>query len=282
VADVAGWMRSKSSEPLERVDLRVDRPHPARVYDVLLGGKTNFEADREAAQKVLENMPIARKTALENRAFMHRAVRYLAEAGIRQFLDIGTGIPTTPNLHEIAQEVAPDSRVVYTDNDPIVLIHSKALHSSHASGRTAYIDGDLCEPDGIIGHPNLLATLDLSEPVALTLLTVLHWLRADADPHAIVRRLLDVLPSGSHLVITHVTADLDPPALSAVRSDLGERGSNVTPRSKDQVRAFFDGLQLVEPGLTLIEKWRPAVAAVDAQAIEDGVVPLYAGVARKP
>lgn len=272
-------MRAKQPE---RVDLRIDRPHPARVYDVLLGGKTNFEADREAAQKVLENLPIARKTALENRAFMRRAVRHLAEAGVRQFLDIGTGIPTSPNLHEVAQEIAPETRVVYTDNDPIVLVHSQALHTSHPSGRTAYVDGDLCEPDRIIEHPELLATLDLTKPVALTLLTVLHWLRADADPYAIVRRLLRALPSGSYLVISHVTADFDPPALGAVRSDLGARGSNVTPRSKDQVGAFFDGLELLEPGLTLIEKWRPTVAVVEPQATADEGVPLYVGVARKP
>ncbi|HEY0539106.1 MAG TPA: SAM-dependent methyltransferase [Actinoallomurus sp.] len=263
------------------MDLQIDRPHAARVYDVLLGGKTNYKADREAAQQVLENLPIARTTARENRAFMHRAVRHLAEAGVRQFLDIGTGIPTPPNLHDVAQEIAPESRVVYTDNDPIVLVHSRALHTSHPSGRTAYIDGDLCEPDRIIEHPRLLATLDLTRPVALTLLTVLHWLRADADPYAIVSRLLDALPSGSHLVISHVTADLDPPALGSVTSDLGKRGSNVTPRSKEQVAAFFDGLELLEPGLTLIEQWRPTVP-VEPPATADQVVPLYVGLARKP
>lgn len=275
-------MRGKRSARSAGIDLNIDRPHPARVYDVLLGGKTNFEADREAAQKVLENLPIARKTALENRAFMNRAVRYLAQAGVRQFLDIGTGIPTSPNLHEVAQETAPESRVVYTDNDPIVLVHSQALHSSHPSGKTAYIDGDLCEPDRIIEHPKLLATFDLTKPVALTLLTVLHWLRAGADPYAIVSRLLGALPSGSYLVISHVTADFDPPALRAVKSGLGEKGSNVTPRSKQQIRAFFDGLELIEPGLTLIEKWRPVVACVEPQATEGEMVPLYVGVARKP
>jgi hypothetical protein len=263
---------------VERVDLGVDRPHPARVYDVLLGGKTNYQADREAAQKALENLPIARKAAVENRAFMHRAVRYLAGRGIRQFLDIGTGIPTPPNLHDVAQEIAPESRVVYVDNDPIVLVHSRALYTGHPSGRTAYIDGDLCEPDGIIGHPELAATLDLTEPVALTLLAVLHWLPADADPYAIVNRLLGALPSGSHLVISHVTADFDPPALKAVRSDLEERGSNVTPRSREQVAAFFDGLELAEPGLSLIEQWHPAAPPADP----DGIVPLYVAVGRKP
>jgi hypothetical protein len=275
-------MRPEPSERVEPVDLHIDRPHPARVYDVLLGGKTNFEADREAAQKVLENLPIARKTALENRAFMRRAVRHLAEAGVRQFLDIGTGIPTPPNLHDVAQEIAPESRVVYADNDPIVLVHSQALHTSHPSGQTAYIDGDLCEPDRIIEHPKLLATFDLTKPVALTLLTVLHWLRADADPYAIVSRLLGALPSASYLVISHVTADFNPPALGAVTSSLAEKGSNVTPRSKDQVAAFFDGLEFLEPGLTLIEKWRPTVEVVEPQATAHEVVPLYVGVARKP
>ena len=279
MADAGDWLRAERSEP---VDLHTDSPHAARVYDVLLGGKTNYEADREAAQHIMATMPIARKTALENRAFMHRAVRHLAEAGVRQFLDIGTGIPTPPNLHDVAQEIAPESRVVYADNDPIVLVHSRALHTSHPEGRTAYIDGDLCEPDRIIEHPAFLSTFDLSKPVALTLLTVLHWLRADADPYAIVSRLLGVLPSGSYLVISHVTADLNPPTLGAVRSDLGERGSNVTPRSKDQVAAFFDGLELVEPGLTLVEQWHPTGAVVEPQDTADERVPLYVGVGRKP
>lgn len=282
MADAKDWMRAKRPEPSGQVDLHIDRPHPARVYDVLLGGKTNFEADREAAQKALENVPIARKTAVENRDFMRRAVRHLAEAGVRQFLDIGTGIPTSPNLHEVVQEVAPESRVVYADNDPIVLVHSQALHTSHPAGRTAYVDGDLCEPDRIIEHPQIQATFDLTKPVALTLLAVLHWLRPDADPYAIVNRLLEALPSGSYLAISHVTADFDPPALGALRSDLGERGSNITPRTKDEVARFFDGLELLEPGLTLIEKWRPTVAAVESQAEPGKIVPLYAGVGRKP
>lgn len=279
--DGAEWL---PVEPPERVDLHTDRPHPARVYDVLLGGKTNFEADREAARQVLANLPAARRTAHENRAFMHRAVRYLAEAGIRQFLDIGTGIPTPPNLHDVAQAIAPESRVVYTDNDPIVLVHSRALHDSHPSGRTAYIDGDLCRPDEIVGHPRLNDTLDLREPVALTLLTVLHWLPAGVDAYVVVERLLAALPSGSHLVISHVTADFDPPALGAVTSGLGRQGSNVTPRSREQVAAFFTGLDLVDPGLTLVEEWRPDAESARRRAAADSdeVVPLYVGVARKP
>ncbi len=281
MSDAQDWMRAEPAESSEPVDLRTDRPHPARVYDFLLGGKTNFKADREAAEQVLEHLPIARKTAVENRAFMHRAVRYLAQAGVRQYLDIGTGIPTPPNLHDVAQEIAPDSRVVYTDNDPIVLVHSRALHSNRPSGRTAYVHGDLCEPDRILEHPELKATLDFTEPVALTLLTILHWLPADADPYAIIRRLLAAVPSGSYLVISHVTADFDPPALGAVRNDLGSKGSNVTPRTKDQITAFFDGLELVGPGVTLVEKWR-ASAEDEPQDTADDVVPLYVGVARKP
>lgn len=275
-------MRSSGPEPTRQIDLHTDRPHSARVYDALLGGKTNFRADREAAQKILKSMPNIRKGAIENRAFMHRAVRYLAgEAGIRQFLDVGSGIPTSPNLHEVAQEMAPESRVVYVDNDPIVLIHSQALHAGHPSGRTAYIDGDLCEPDQIIGHPELHATLDLTRPVALTLLTTLHWLPANIDPHEIVDRLLAAVPSGSHLVISHVTADLDPSTVGAMRSDLKERGSGVTPRSRDEVSRFFDGLEFVEPGLTLVEKWRPITEPTASVPAED-VVPVYVGIARKP
>lgn len=279
------WMRSSGRKPTRQVDLHTDRPHSARVYDALLGGKTNFHADREAAQKILESMPNIRKGAIENRAFMHRAVRYLAgEVGIRQFLDIGSGIPTSPNLHEVAQEVAPESRVVYVDNDPIVLVHSQALHTSHPSGKTAYIEGDLCEPDYIMGHPELRATLDLTRPVALTLLTTLHWLPANVDPYVIVDQLLAALPSGSYLVISHVTADLDPSSVGAMRSDLKERGSSVTPRSREQVNRFFNGLELVEPGLTLVEKWHPVVTAVEptASVPAEDVVPAYVGVARKP
>ncbi|MBQ0986403.1 SAM-dependent methyltransferase [Streptomyces sp. F63] len=280
MADAEEWMRTGPRPPVE---LRTDRPHAARVYDVLLGGKTNYPEDRKAAEQLLETMPVAGLVAHQNRAFMHRAVRHLAgEAGIRQFLDIGTGIPTPPNLHEVAQHTDPSCRVVYTDNDPIVLAHSRALHESTPEGRTAYIEADLCDPDGILEHPRLRATLDLGKPVAVTLVAVLHWLPQHADPYGIVARLLRDLPAGSHLVLSHATNDFEPATLKKVSDNFRAKGSNVTPRSKDEVLRFFDGLELVEPGLTVVQRWRPDPAEVGAEALSDTDIPLYVGVARKP
>ncbi|WP_327191529.1 SAM-dependent methyltransferase [Streptomyces xinghaiensis] len=280
MADAEEWMRTRSRPPVE---LHTDRPHAARVYDVLLGGKTNYPEDRKAAQQLLETMPVAGLVAHQNRAFMHRAVRYLArEAGVRQFLDIGTGIPTSPNLHEVVQDADPACRVVYTDNDPIVLAHSRALHESTPEGRTAYIEADLCDPDGILEHPRLRATLDFGQPVAVTLVAVLHWLPERADPYGIVARLLRDLPPGSHLVLSHATNDFEPAMLKQVSDNFKAKGSNVTPRSKDEVRRFFDGLDLVDPGLQVVQRWRPDPVDVGAETLSDTDIPLYVGVARKP
>lgn len=282
MAEAEGWMRAGSTK--EPVELHTDRPHAARVYDVLLGGKTNYPADREGAQRVLDALPNAALIARQNRAFMHRAVRHLAaETGIRQFLDIGTGIPTPPNLHEVVQAVAPDSRVVYADNDPIVLVHSRALHVSDPQGKTAYIQGDLCDPQGILDHPELTGTLDLSRPVALTLVAVLHWLPKEHDPYAIVKHLMDALPAGSCLALTHVTNDFQPAAIQQVADDMEAKGSHVNGRSKAEVERFFDGMELMEPGLEVVQRWRPDSVDVGAEAggLGDTDIPLYAGVARK-
>ncbi|MDF2255707.1 SAM-dependent methyltransferase [Streptomyces ferralitis] len=270
------------SGPRKPVELHTDRPHAARVYDFLLGGKTNYAADREAAQRTLLALPNAALIARQNRAFMHRAARYLAaEAGIRQFLDIGTGIPTTPNLHEVVQAIEPRSRVVYADNDPIVLTHSRALHTSHPEGRTAYVHGDLCHPDGILDDPELARTLDLGEPVALTLVAVLHWLPKECDPFAIVSRLLDALPPGSFLALSHVTDDFEPKALDEVAEDFRRSGSHVNVRSKAEVAEFFTGLELVEPGIEVLQRWRPDSADIEAGSLADTDIPLYGAVARK-
>ncbi|ABW12495.1 protein of unknown function DUF574 [Parafrankia sp. EAN1pec] len=180
------------------------------MYDYYLGGKDNFPADREAAEQVIGTFPSVRALARQNRSFMTRATRYLAgEMGIRQFLDIGTGIPTSPNLHEVAQSLVPAARVVYADNDPIVLAHARALLASSPQGRTVYLDADLRDPESILDSPQLRETLDLTQPVALSLVAILHFIKGD-EPYAIVRRLLDALPAGSYLVLTHGTADLDP------------------------------------------------------------------------
>ncbi|KUL38867.1 methyltransferase [Streptomyces sp. NRRL F-4489] len=273
------WMGARPQQPVE---LHTDRPHAARVYDVLLGGKTNYPADREAARQTLAALPNAAMIARQNRAFMQRVARHLAaEAGIRQFLDIGTGIPTSPNLHEIVQAIAPESRIVYADNDPIVLAHSRALHTSHPAGRTAYIQADLCHPGEILRDRTLCRTLDFSQPVALTLIAVLHWLPAEYDPYAIVRELLDAFAPGSYLALTYVTADFEPAALREVSDTFEAKGSHVNARTKQEVLRFFDGLELADPGLTVVHRWRPDPVDVGADALSDEDIPLYAGLARK-
>ncbi len=203
------------------VDLREDIPHSARMYDYYLGGKDNYAADREAAEQALAVFPHLRTYASQNRAFLHRAVRYLAaDAGVRQFVDVGTGIPTSPNLHEIAQRVAPDARIVYVDNDPIVLVHARALLTGTPQGRTAYVDADLRRPDEMIAVPEFAATLDPARPIALSLIAILHFF-PDADrPADIVARLCERLPAGSFLVVSHGTAELAPQGRGAGRRGL--------------------------------------------------------------
>lgn len=273
------WMAATPKSP---IDLHTDRPHAARVYDLFLGGKTNYPADRKAAEQTLAALPNAAVIARQNRAFMQRAARYLAaEAGIRQFLDIGTGIPTSPNLHEVVQAITPQARVVYADNDPIVLAHSRALHTSHPDGRTAYIQADLCHPQEILRHPQLRGVLDLAQPVALTLVAVLHWLPPEYDPYAIVKELLGELPTGSFLALTYVTNDFEPDAIETVSENFEAKGSHVNARSKAEVRRFFEGLELVEPGLEVVHRWRPDELDVGADALSDTDVPLYGGAACK-
>ncbi len=193
-----------------RIDMT--RPHPARRYDYWLGGKDNFQADRDAAEAIAAVFPSIRTAARENRAFMQRAVRFLAaEAGIRQFLDIGTGLPTANNVHDVAQGIAPESRIVYVDNDPLVLTHARALLTSSDEGATAYIDADVRNPEKILSDPAVQNTLDLSQPVALLLVAILHFIEDDDDPYGIVKRLFSALPAGSYLVLSHATFDpLDP------------------------------------------------------------------------
>jgi hypothetical protein len=269
------WRRS-ADDP-RAVDLRTDQPHSARMYDYFLGGKDNYAADRESAEQVIRAFPTTVSAARQNRAFMIRATRYLAgEVGVRQFLDIGTGIPTSPNLHEIAQAVAPQARVVYADNDPIVLAHARALLTSSPEGRTAYLDADLLAPERILAAPELLDTLDLSRPVALSLIAILHFVEGDA-PYAIVRRLVDALPAGSHLVLSHATVDVNPAARQAADS-YRSRGIPFQHRDRAGIERFFDGLTLVDPGIQIIHRWRPDGSAA---GLSDAEVSLYGGVARK-
>jgi S-adenosyl methyltransferase len=232
--------------------------HQARVYDYLLGGKDNYAADRAVAEATLKVNPDLAPSAHANRAFLGRAIRYLAEeAGIRQFLDIGTGIPTAGNTHQVAQAIAPESRVVYVDYDPIVLAHARALLTSHQAGATEYIDSDLRDTQTILDQAARL--LDFSKPVAVTLISILHAIPDDDDPYAIVARLLDAVPSGSYLAISHMGSDLMASEALQEMNEVWKRQSQqqYTPRNRDQMARFFDGTDLVEPGLVRVEEWRP-------------------------
>jgi S-adenosyl methyltransferase len=235
----------------------VSKAHQARSYDYFLGGKDNFAADRAAVDEQIKIVPNLGFTMQANRAFLGRAVRYLAsEAGIRQFLDIGTGIPTAGNVHEVAQAIAPESRVVYVDYDPIVLAHARALLDSSEAGATEYIDADLRDTGTILSRAANL--LDFTEPVAVTLISILHALLDADDPHAIVGQIMDAVPSGSYLAISHFGQELLPAEALAQLMDSIRRTSlqQYTSRTREQVTRFFDGTDLVEPGLVPVEEWR--------------------------
>jgi len=236
--------------------------HSARIYNYWLGGKDNFPADREAAQAAMAANPGIVADVRANRAFLARAVRYLvAEAGIRQFLDIGTGLPTADNTHEVAQAVAPESRVVYVDNDPIVLTHARALLSSTPEGAAAFLDADLREPELIL--KSAARTLDLGQPVALMLLIILHLIPDAEHPERIVTRLMSALPAGSYLVLSHPARDVQPAAMAEMVRRVNERmrGAVATLRTRDEVARFFGGLTMIEPGVVQPQQWRPDPAS---------------------
>jgi O-methyltransferase involved in polyketide biosynthesis len=261
-------------------DINTNVAHSARVYDYWLGGKDNFPADRELAELMIQAIPNMRAMAAANRAFLGRAVRYLVEeAGIRQLLDLGTGIPTSPNVHEIAQAAAPETRVVYVDNDPIVLAHARALLTSQDAGETAFILADLRQPESILDHPTLLDTLDLRQPVAVVLVGVLMYFR-DSDnpnPFEMVATLLEPMPSGSYLAITHPTPDFNPEETAKAAAAAEAAGVTLVPRGRAEVERFFTGLELVDPGLTPMLSWRPDEPPADPKRAY-----YWAGVARKP
>ena len=284
VVDATSGQASGSGEGIwaGRIDTTV--AHPARRYNYWLGGKDNFAADRESGDKIASVYPPIKTAARENRAFLQRAVRYLAaEAGIRQFLDVGTGIPTADNTHEVAQGIAPESRVAYVDNDPIVLTHARALLQSSPEGATAYLDADLREPERILGDPQLRSVLDLSKPVALMLIAIVHFLQDAEQPHKIVRRLLDALAPGSFLVMSHGTLDLIPPHILARAADhvaVGRVSFDMIPRPLEEVSRFFDGLEVVEPGIVPVTEWRPTVPESERPSLAEAAI--YGGVARLP
>jgi S-adenosyl methyltransferase len=261
-------------------DLRIDVPHSARIYDYLLGGKDNFQADRDAAAGITVDWPNLPKSMRANRDFMRRVGRYLAaKLGYRQFLDIGTGLPTAPNLHQVVQAVAPEARIVYVDNDPIVLTHARALLTSTREGKTAYIDADLRDPAAIVDSAEARSTLDFSKPIALSLIAILQFITDDKDAQQIVRDLLDVLPSGSALALSTVTGESAPEEVAAGVAAYNANGIPTRARSKTEVEALFTGLDLVEPGVVLVNHWWP-----DDQtpATIDPHVHMYGGIGIKP
>jgi S-adenosyl methyltransferase len=260
-------------------EIDTSKPHPARMYDAYLGGKDNYAADREAVRQILRAFPEVRAMARANREFMQRAVRFLAgEAGIRQFIDIGTGIPAAGNVHEVAGQVAPGARVVYVDNDPIVHVHANALLTG--SGTTSIVLADLRDPEAILAHPKVRELIDFGQPVALLLVAILHFLAEGEDPVGIVATLRDALPPDSYLALSHGTADFHPPGVAGEAATAYEHATApLVLRAFEQVSAFFDGFELVEPGLVQAPLWRP-----------DGKPPrpkdlaklgIYAGVGRK-
>ena len=251
--------------------------HVARVYNYWLGGKDNFAADRAAGEQAIKAFPDIVLSARANRAFLARTVRFLAgEAGILQFLDIGTGIPSANNTHEVAQSVAPESRIVYVDNDPVVLTHARALLTSDPAGATAYIDADLREPERILEGAARL--LDFSRPVAVMLMAILQHLHEEDDPYRVVATLMDAVPSGSYVALSHPAKDINAEAMAKMAESLNKMmAEKVTFRDHPAVARFFDGLDLVEPGMVQASKWRPAT---DAEAASPAA--LWGGVARKP
>ncbi len=214
-----------------------------------------------------------------NRAFMHRATRWLAAHGTRQFLDVGTGIPTEPNLHQVAQETAPDARVVYCDNDPIVLAHAAALLRGTPEGKTEYLQADVRDPDAVLEGAGKI--LDFDRPIALSLVALLHFVSDEDGAHDLVRRLLDALPSGSHRVMTHATADFTPEQSRAATEQLRAAGVTLALRSREEFTRFFTGLDPVEPGVQVPHLWHPELGDPVAGQ-EDGVIPGYGAVAHKP
>ncbi|WEH18838.1 SAM-dependent methyltransferase [Streptomyces sp. VNUA24] len=261
------------------VEIDTSRPHPARMYDWYLGGKDNYPVDEAMGRQMLALDPRVPVMAQVNRAFMHRSTRWLAENGVRQFLDIGTGIPTEPNLHQIAQRVAPDANVVYCDNDPIVLAHAAALLRGTPQGRTEYLQADVRDPHAII--EGAAKVLDLTRPVALSLIALLHFVSDQDGAHTLVRRLMSQLPSGSYLVVTHATADFTPEESEAATEKLKAAGVTLALRSREEFTRFFDGLELIDPGVEVPQHWHPELGdPVPGQ--DDGIIPGYGAVARKP
>lgn len=277
MVDPQPWMRSDPEKsPPPGIDISV--AHSARVYDYWLGGKDNFAADRALGDAMIQAIPSLPTMAKANRNFLGRAVEYLvSECGIRQFLDIGTGIPTAGNVHEVAQRIAPDSRVLYVDNDPLVLTHAQVLMTSTPEGRTEFVKADIREPEAILAAPELARTLDMQQPVALMLIAILMYFHDNEGVYDWVSTLVDALPSGSYVAITHPTADFDAAAMEDAVSAAAQAGITLVPRNKTEVERFFEGLEIVDPGIVPVLSWRP-----DGPVDDPSVAWYWGGVARKP
>jgi O-methyltransferase involved in polyketide biosynthesis len=255
-------------------------PNVARIYDYLLGGKDNFAADRAAAEQLLTVIPDVAAIAADNRAFLGRAVRYLTRAGVRQFLDLGSGLPTRANVHEVARQDTPGTRVVYVDYDPVVALHGRALLAS--GGDVAVLHADLTDPSSVLEHPDLLRVLDLSQPVGLICVSTLHFVPDEADPWGIFARYRDRLCAGSHLVITHAPSRVpgeDPEHDEENAAELFRRTSApMHMRTLAEIERFFDGFELVTPGVVFMQEWRPDPGTHAAGRLRS----FRAGVGRKP
>jgi hypothetical protein len=271
-------------------EVDASRPNPARMYDYYLGGKDNFPADRRAAGEVLAIVPEVPALVAEGRAFLRRAVRFLAgEVGVTQFIDLGAGLPTQGNTHEVAQAVTPGARVVYVDNDPVVVTHGQALL---ATDTTVMVHGDLRDPDAILGDPLVRETIDFEAPVAVLLLSILHFIRDEEDPAGIVARFRDSVAAGSYLALAHASADVWPELAEKVAAVYARSSAPLVTRSRIEIETLFNGFELVEPGLVRAAHWRPELEPTPepdpddpdpaARAGRTEIFSGWAGVGRKP
>jgi SAM-dependent methyltransferase len=257
------------------VDL--EKPSAARIYDYVLGGNHNFAVDRGLADRLLQMQPELRHTAITNRAFLRRAVLFMLENGIRQFLDLGSGIPTVGNVHEIAQQTDPEARVVYVDYEHVAVAHSQLLLDGNP--RAAMVQADITRPKGVLGHTDTQRILDFSQPIGLLAVTIGHYIRPDQDPNAVFAAYRDALAPGSFLALTHVTYDFQILKTDAVDEVTQNSQNDIVPRTKAEISEFFGDFELVEPGLATPSTWRPETDDLNALDSEKDV--MYAGVARK-
>ncbi|MDH6214215.1 SAM-dependent methyltransferase [Streptomyces pseudovenezuelae] len=260
-----------TTDPQPPPSIDTSKAHPARVYDWLLGGKDNYPVDEAVGEKL---PPEAKDAARQNRQFMHRAAAWLAAQDVDQFLDIGTGIPTEPNLHQVVQDIVPTAKVVYADNDPIVLRHAEALLVSRTEGETDYIEADVRRPELIVEHARRI--LDFDRPIALSLIALMHFVPDEQDAHGLVRNLVATLPVGSYLVLSHAASDLYPELAAQVTAEYAKGGIKLGFRTRPEVERFFDGLALVPPGLVTATEWDPSASSTS----EPEGSGIYAGVAR--